>query len=82
MVKLILNVHTPMFTWIFGVHAEQAFASWQVQIESTCSRVLYRIFRKGGGDHLMPPTYQGTVPMTNALTARICLWKKILGVFE
>ena len=36
----------------------------------------------GGGNHLTPPTYQETVPITNALTARICLWKKKLGVFE
>ena len=25
----------------------------------------------GGGNHLTPPTYQETVPITNALTARI-----------
>ena len=38
-------------------------------------RVSYRIFRKGGGNHLTPPTYQETVPITNVLTARIHLWK-------
>ena len=36
----------------------------------------------GGGNHLTPPTYQETVPIANALTARIRLWKKIQGVFE
>ena len=29
----------------------------------------------GGGNHLAPPTYQETVPITNILTARIHLWK-------
>ena len=29
----------------------------------------------GGWNHLTPPTYQVTVPITNALAARIRLWK-------
>ena len=33
-------------------------------------------FFEKGGNHLTPPTYQETVPITNALTARIRLWKK------
>ena len=32
-------------------------------------------FSKRGGNHLTPPTYQETVPITNVLTARIHLWK-------
>ena len=47
--------------------------------------ITYRIFRKGGGggggNHLTPPHYQETVLITNSLTARIRLWKKIQGVF-
>ena len=35
----------------------------------------------GGGNHLTPPTYQKTVPIANALTARTPL-AKIQGVFE
>ena len=34
-------------------------------------------FSKRGGNHLTPPTYQETVPITNVLTARIHLWKKL-----
>ena len=41
--------------------------------------ILYRIFRKGGKNHLAPPTYQETVPITNALTARIRLCKVFLN---
>ena len=39
-------------------------------------------FSKRGGNHLTPPTYQETVPITNALTARNTPLEKILGVFE
>ena len=35
-------------------------------------------FSKRGGNHLTPPTYQETVAITNVLTARIHLWKKLL----
>ena len=35
----------------------------------------------GGGESSDALTYQETVPITNALTARIHLWKRI-GVFE
>ena len=42
--------------------------------------VSCRIFQKGGGggggNHLTTPTYQETVPITNALTARMRLWQK------
>ena len=34
-------------------------------------------FSKRGENHLTPPTYQDTVPITNVLTARIHLWKKL-----
>ena len=36
-------------------------------------------FSKRGGNHLTPPTYQETVPITNVLTAPL---EKIIGVFE
>ena len=40
-------------------------------------RVSYRIFVKRGGNHLMPPTYQETVPQCfDSLT-----FGKILGIF-
>ena len=48
---------------------------------SRLSQGFIQDFSKRGGNHLTPPTYQETVPITNALTARIRLWK-ILGVFE
>ena len=49
----------------------------------SCTGFHIGFFEKGGGggggcggNHLTPPTYQETVPITNALTPRIRLWKK------
>ena len=40
-----------------------------LQFFAITGRVSYRIFRKGRDNHLVPPTYQETVPITNVLTA-------------
>ena len=56
------------------------FNSYQSMHNSRLAIVLF--FEKGGGDHLRPPTYQETVPITNALTARIRLWKNFKVFFN
>ena len=48
-------------------------------LEGAYRRVSYSFFfEKGGKNHLMPLTYQETVPISNALTATICLWHTFL----
>ena len=43
-----------------------------MQLSSMAVIVLHRNFSE---NHMAPPTYQETVPITNVLTARIRLWK-------
>ena len=45
--------------------------------KTTLRQGFIQDFSKRGGNHLTPPTYQETVPITNVLTARIHLWKKL-----
>ena len=76
---VMINTQKVFLVELVKPHSERGNLDlYNIQRETSYAG-FHKIFREGGGNHLTPPTYQETVPITNALNTPL---EKILGVFE
>ena len=71
------NMHTHKFDISAGSQESVLILGYVLADRSVQLQGFIQDFSKKGGNHLTPPTYQETVPITNVFTARIHLWKKL-----